>query len=83
MASKDEGKLLAKLPTSFIQFLKDNEVDPEVFVAADDLPRYIRRNPRKHVSEKVLTEELGTSLLAISWLDGFFGLDGEVMNLIL
>ncbi|CAM6101416.1 unnamed protein product [Calypogeia fissa] len=64
------------LPEVFLTFLKQNGVDPAVYDAARDLPRYIRLKRKLDVSE--IEEELGVKLSPLSWLPGFYSIPREV-----
>merc|ERR1739848_701426 len=69
--------LLDRLPASFLRFLRENEIDPREYVAADNLPRFIRINPRRPITEEALAVQF-PSLLRTAWLSDFFHLDGSV-----
>ena len=34
--------VLAQFPPAFIRFLRENNVDPAIFVSIHDIPRYVR-----------------------------------------
>ncbi|KAK1256909.1 hypothetical protein QJS04_geneDACA016408 [Acorus gramineus] len=65
------------LPPAFIDFLKDNGINPSIYASASasSLPRYIRLKPGTTTSETQIAEiesELGCELERVDWLPGFF-----------
>ena len=68
------------LPPCFLQYLSDNGADTSVYKKPlHNLPRFVRVNPRRPVSQAELEEQLGSPLTPIPWLAPatFFALDGS------
>ncbi|KAK9763740.1 hypothetical protein K7432_009338, partial [Basidiobolus ranarum] len=67
-------------PPAFVDFLKENEIDPNIYRQSVNLPRYIRINPDADEKETIeeLKKELNTELWEVPGVLGFYGLDGSV-----
>ena len=68
---------LDKLPPSFQQFLKENNVDINTFYNAKDLenlPRYIRINPLKAIKIEEVQEDLNTTLTPVEWIPNVYAI---------
>ncbi|KAI8382376.1 S-adenosyl-L-methionine-dependent methyltransferase [Blakeslea trispora] len=67
---------LDQLPTSFKQFLKDNDIDPKIYTV-DALPRYVRLNTHLPIDKQPtledLRQQLGTDqVYSVDKLQNFF-----------
>ncbi|KAJ7564239.1 hypothetical protein O6H91_02G008800 [Diphasiastrum complanatum] len=60
------------LPEAFLKFLKQNQIDPSVYKAAQSLPRYIRFKPSINDEISSIEKDIGTDIKPVSWLPGFF-----------
>ncbi|GAA0159649.1 RNA methyltransferase [Lithospermum erythrorhizon] len=66
------------LPDAFVNFLKENGLDPSIYISGDSVPRYIRVKPgfEGHVEE--IADEIKCKLHRVSWLPNFYYLPPEV-----
>ncbi|KAJ9703736.1 hypothetical protein PVL29_005146 [Vitis rotundifolia] len=68
------------LPEAFLDFLKENGVDPSIYTTADSTPRYIRLKPGS-VSEaqiQQLEAEFKSKLEKVGWLPNFYSLPPQI-----
>ncbi|XP_044469813.1 25S rRNA (cytosine-C(5))-methyltransferase NSUN5 isoform X2 [Mangifera indica] len=67
---------LAKLPLpeAFLEFLRENELDPSIYTAVDSIPRYIRLKEESEAYLEEIEAEIECKLEKVDWLDGFYGL---------
>ncbi|KAL3691890.1 hypothetical protein R1sor_005541 [Riccia sorocarpa] len=65
-------------PQVFLDWLSQNGLDPAIYDAANDLPRYIRLKPGTEEDISSIEDDLGSELSKLSWLPGFYSLPSEV-----
>ncbi|XP_031257593.1 uncharacterized protein LOC116115600 isoform X2 [Pistacia vera] len=62
------------LPDAFLEFLRENGLDPLIYTAADSIPRYIRLKEGSEADLEEIEAEVECKLEKVVWLDGFYGL---------
>ncbi|EAS04949.1 NOL1/NOP2/sun family protein (macronuclear) [Tetrahymena thermophila SB210] len=71
--------ILDLLPSTFTQFLKDNNINLEYFQEIENFPRYIRLKPDIKVSIEELKKDLGTDdVQKIDYLCNFYSIPENV-----
>ncbi|KAI4327746.1 hypothetical protein L6164_020172 [Bauhinia variegata] len=60
------------LPRAFLDFLKENELDPSIYTAIDSIPRYIRLKPGCEAYIEEVQAEMKCKLRKEDWLAGFY-----------
>lgn len=60
------------LPDAFVEFLKENGLDPSAYTGAEKIPRYIRLKPGCESQLMDIETELDCKLEEVDWLPGFF-----------
>ncbi|GAB2279460.1 hypothetical protein Dimus_014099 [Dionaea muscipula] len=66
------------LPESFVNFLKENGLNPAIYTACDTLPRYVRLKPRCDDQVEEIESEINCKLSEVSWLPNFYSLPPHV-----
>ncbi|KAL9461756.1 hypothetical protein AB3S75_004702 [Citrus x aurantiifolia] len=66
------------LPEAFLDFLKENGLDPSVYSAADSTPRYIRLKTGNQADLEEIEAELKCKLEKVVWLSGFYSLPPDI-----
>ncbi|KAF7729681.1 hypothetical protein EC973_004054 [Apophysomyces ossiformis] len=74
------------LPESFQRFLKENDIDPQIYTVTD-LPRFVRWNTHKAAAELPTVEQLREQLQtdkvwAVTGMQGFFGVELKDQRLV-
>ncbi|KAJ3331727.1 hypothetical protein HDU76_002390 [Blyttiomyces sp. JEL0837] len=79
LADKEEDEQGRSFPQTFIDFLTANGVSLDEY-DSKPLPRFIRVNPRTagKFGPAELSTELGTPVEPVTWLPGFYSLNGDV-----
>ncbi|KAM1426027.1 hypothetical protein TB2_017935 [Malus domestica] len=70
------------LPDAFLDFLKENGLDPSIYSESHSTPRYIRLKPGLEARIEELEAEIKWKLEEVEWLPGFYALppDVEIAN---
>ncbi|XP_058098501.1 uncharacterized protein LOC131243283 isoform X2 [Magnolia sinica] len=66
------------LPDAFLDFLKENGVDPSIYSASDSIPRYIRLKPGGESQLLELEAEIKCKPEKVVWLPGFFSIPPHI-----
>ncbi|CBI17362.3 unnamed protein product, partial [Vitis vinifera] len=68
------------LPEAFLDFLKENGVDPSIYTTADSTPRYIRLKPGSISEAQIqqLEAEFKSKLEKVGWLPNFYSLPPQI-----
>lgn len=66
------------LPVEFLDFLKENGLDPSIYAMANSIPRYIRIKPGCESQLMEIEAELRCKLEKVVWLPGFFAIPPHV-----
>ncbi|KAL2907119.1 putative ribosomal RNA small subunit methyltransferase B [Bienertia sinuspersici] len=66
------------LPDAFIDFLKQNGLDPSIYTSSDTLPRYIRLKPGCEAEIEEIEAEFKCKLNEVVWLPSFYSLPPHV-----
>uniref|UniRef100_A0A0D9VFH9 SAM-dependent MTase RsmB/NOP-type domain-containing protein n=1 Tax=Leersia perrieri TaxID=77586 RepID=A0A0D9VFH9_9ORYZ len=69
---------LPPLPPAFLDFLRENGLDPMMYSMADTIPRYIRLKPGMEPQIPEIESELKCRLNEVSWLPYFYAIPPEV-----
>ncbi|KAG8086729.1 hypothetical protein GUJ93_ZPchr0010g7955 [Zizania palustris] len=69
---------LPPLPAAFLEFLRENGLDPAMYSMADTIPRYIRLKPGMEPQIPEIESELKCRLDKVSWLPDFYAIPPEV-----
>lgn len=73
---EDASKL--PLPDAFVDFLKENDIDPSIYIASDSTPRYIRLKPGCESYLREFEDEIKCKPGRVDWLPGFFSLPPDI-----
>ena len=65
-------------PPAFVAFLRRNDIHPDNYRTVDDVPRYLRVNPRSPLSVEELERQLQARCEPVSWLPGYYKLASHV-----
>ncbi|XP_043690069.1 rRNA (cytosine-C(5))-methyltransferase NOP2C isoform X1 [Telopea speciosissima] len=66
------------LPDAYLDFLKENGIDPAIYGISDSIPRYIRIKPGSEDQVQELEDEIKCKLEKVVWLPGFFSIPPSV-----
>ncbi|KAF8364581.1 hypothetical protein HHK36_033448 [Tetracentron sinense] len=66
------------LPDAFLDFLKDNGLDPSIYTMRDSTPRYIRIKPDSEAQVPDVEAEIKCKLEKVAWLPGFFSIPPHI-----
>ncbi|KAM2667073.1 hypothetical protein EV2_018814 [Malus domestica] len=66
------------LPDAFLDFLKENGLDPSIYSESHSTPRYIRLKPGLEARIEELEAEIKWKLEEVEWLPGFYALPPDV-----
>ncbi|XP_010275083.1 PREDICTED: uncharacterized protein LOC104610247 isoform X3 [Nelumbo nucifera] len=66
------------LPEAFLDFLKENDLDPSIYVLGDVTPRYIRLKPGGGTQVEEIEADIKCMLEEVSWLPGFFSIPPHI-----
>ncbi|KAL9682762.1 hypothetical protein QQ045_014570 [Rhodiola kirilowii] len=66
------------LPDAFLEFLRENGIDPSIYTAAESIPRYIRLKPGFEEQIEEIGAELDFELLKVEWLPNIYSLPPHV-----
>ncbi|XP_020580548.1 uncharacterized protein LOC110024747 isoform X2 [Phalaenopsis equestris] len=66
------------LPDSFLEFLKENDLNSSIYTGLDTIPRYIRLKPGYESQLKEIETELDCKLEKVDWLPGFFSIPPQI-----
>lgn len=66
------------LPSDFIYFLKENGLDPSIYVSLDSIPRYIRLKPGLEACIEEIKADIKCDFQTVSWLPSFYSLPHDV-----
>ncbi|KAF0935484.1 hypothetical protein E2562_033625 [Oryza meyeriana var. granulata] len=69
---------LPPLPPAFLEFLRENGLDPMMYSMADTIPRYIRLKPGMEPQIPEIESELKCHVDKVSWLPDFYAIPPEV-----
>ncbi|KAL8143450.1 hypothetical protein V2J09_016482 [Rumex salicifolius] len=62
------------LPDAFLEFLKENSLDPSIYTCTDTIPRYIRLKPGNEKQIEEIEAEISCKLNEVGWLPSFYSL---------
>ncbi|XAR73767.1 16S rRNA (cytosine(967)-C(5))-methyltransferase [Bertholletia excelsa] len=70
------------LPEAFLNFLKENGLDPAIYTTNDQTPRYIRLKPGSESYMEDIEAEIQCKLEKVTWLPNFYSLptDSQIAN---
>ncbi|KAH0971096.1 hypothetical protein GBA52_023252 [Prunus armeniaca] len=68
----------AALPDGFLDFLKENGLDPSIYAESHSTPRYIRLKPGCEAQIEEIEGEIKCKLEKVDWLPGFYALPPDV-----
>ncbi|PKI68202.1 hypothetical protein CRG98_011401 [Punica granatum] len=77
MEATAESALLP-LPEEFLDFLRENGLDPSIYSATESVPRYIRVKPGNEACLQELEAEIKSKPLKVEWLPEFYSLPNDV-----
>ncbi|RXH75005.1 hypothetical protein DVH24_029726 [Malus domestica] len=66
------------LPDAFLDFLKENGLDPSIYSESHSTPRYIRLKPGLEARIEEIEAEIKWKLEEVEWLPGFYALPPDV-----
>lgn len=66
------------LPDAFVDFLKENGLNPSIYTTADSIPRYIRLKPGCESQIEEIEDEIRCKLNEVTWLPNFYSLPPHV-----
>lgn len=66
------------LPDAFVDFLKENDIDPSIYTATDSTPRYIRLKPGCESYLREIEDEIKCKPGRVDWLPDFFSLPPDI-----
>ncbi|RWR81819.1 putative 28S rRNA cytosine-C5-methyltransferase isoform X1 [Cinnamomum micranthum f. kanehirae] len=66
------------LPDAFIDFLKENGLDPSIYSTGDSIPRYIRIKPGSESELLGIEDEIKCTLEKVLWLPGFYAIPPHI-----
>nr|XP_043614390.1 ribosomal RNA small subunit methyltransferase B [Erigeron canadensis] len=68
------------LPDAFLQFLKENEIDPSIYYTSNShfTPRYVRLKPGCEDQLEAIEAEIKCKLEKVEWLPGFYSLPPDI-----
>uniref|UniRef100_A0A7C9AVA1 SAM-dependent MTase RsmB/NOP-type domain-containing protein n=1 Tax=Opuntia streptacantha TaxID=393608 RepID=A0A7C9AVA1_OPUST len=66
------------LPDAFVDFLKENGLEPSIYTSADSIPRYIRLKPGCESQIEEIEDEIRCKLNEVTWLPNFYSLPPHV-----
>lgn len=66
------------LPDAFLDFLKQNGLDPSIYTATDSTPRYIRLKPGYEDFLEEIETDIRCKLERVCWLPNFYYLPPDV-----
>lgn len=66
------------LPDAFLDFLKENDIDPSFYTARNSTPRYIRLKPGHEEHLEELEAEIDFKPERVAWLPDFFSLPSHI-----
>ncbi|RHZ89839.1 hypothetical protein Glove_9g291 [Diversispora epigaea] len=74
--------MITKLPSAFLEFLQENEIDPNIYTVKN-MTRYVRINTQYYhefeefspPTQQELETQIGTKLWKVDGMDGFYGMD--------
>ncbi|KAI4327743.1 hypothetical protein L6164_020168 [Bauhinia variegata] len=66
------------LPGAFLDFLKENGLDPSIYTAIDSIPRYIRLKPGCEAYIEEVQAEMKCKLQKVDWLAGFYSIPPDI-----
>ncbi|KAK3183769.1 hypothetical protein Dsin_031055 [Dipteronia sinensis] len=77
-----EGISKLHLPDAFLDFLRENGLDPSIYAAVDSTPRYIRLKAGSEAQLEEIEAEIKCKLERLVWLQGFYSLppDFKIAN---
>ncbi|XP_057951511.1 rRNA (cytosine-C(5))-methyltransferase NOP2C [Malania oleifera] len=73
-----EETMKLPLPNEFVDFIKENGLDPSIYSKADSTPRYIRLKPSSKADLQELEVEFRCKLEKLSWLPDFYSLPPQI-----
>ncbi|CAN6541521.1 unnamed protein product [Malus baccata var. baccata] len=66
------------LPDAFLDFLRENGLDPSIYSESHSTPRYIRLKPGLEARIEEIEAEIKWKLEEVEWLPGFYALPPDV-----
>ncbi|KAG6645564.1 rRNA (cytosine-C(5))-methyltransferase NOP2C [Carya illinoinensis] len=66
------------LPDAFLDFLRENGLDPSMYTASDSTPRYVRLKPSCEDFVEEIEDEMKCKLEKVVWLPGFYSLPPDI-----
>ncbi|KAJ4975355.1 hypothetical protein NE237_000461 [Protea cynaroides] len=73
-----DGRCNLPLPDAYLDFLKDNGIDPSIYVMCDSTPRYIRMKPGTEDQVQEVEDEIKCKLEKVLWLPRFFSIPPSI-----
>ncbi|XP_009379387.1 rRNA (cytosine-C(5))-methyltransferase NOP2C isoform X1 [Pyrus x bretschneideri] len=78
MEEEEEAASKPALPDAFLDFLKENGLDPSIYYESQSTPRYIRLKPGFEDRIEEIEAEIKCKLEEVEWLPGFYALPPAV-----
>ncbi|CAN6563353.1 unnamed protein product [Malus baccata var. baccata] len=78
MEEEEEAASKPALPDAFLDFLKENGLDPSIYLESQSTPRYIRLKPGFEDRIEEIEDEIKCKLEEVEWLPGFYALPRDV-----
>ncbi|KAL2496793.1 S-adenosyl-L-methionine-dependent methyltransferase superfamily protein [Forsythia ovata] len=78
MAEQVEDVSTLPLPDAFLDFLRQNGLDPSIYAASHSTPRYIRLKPGCETHLVEIEAEIKCKPIEVSWLPNFYHLSPDV-----
>ncbi|KAK9948414.1 hypothetical protein M0R45_003990 [Rubus argutus] len=75
---EEEAASNSALPEAFLDFLKQNGLDPSIYTASHSTPRYIRLKPGCEAQIEAIEAEIKCKLEKVEWLPGFYSLPPDI-----